>query len=270
MNRIRNNKIVGEYPLLLTGTIDANIYNNIGNRITDVNIRLEQYESAIYRYIKESPFNPIVFVENSGYDFDENKFKIYAEEFGKKFEFIKGKICYDEITKKGKSFGDAFLIYEGLIKSKLLSKSEYFYKITGRIFLKNANEIVKTKDKYRNEFICYTGLGWCLTNIFKCNKEDYLRELGDIYLECDETKVRDIEISFYYRLIKANMEIDSFETFPWFDGIQGATLQNYSGGGMERFIRNICAKLHVFKLNSISSKAIMLMMKLKRIKPYEY
>lgn len=251
------------YPLLLTGTIDSSVYNNVGNRITDTKLRLEQYESTIYKYIDDSPFNPIVFIDNSGFEFDEEKFVLMAEKKDKQFEFIKGTVCFNDIVIKGKSFGDAFLIHEGLEKSVLLSECDCFYKITGRIFLKNADKIVKTRDKYKNEFICYTGLGWCLTNIFKCNRQDYIQNLDDIYIECDEANKRDIEISFYHRLKKSKIEIGSFETYPWFEGIQGANLQNYSGGRLERFLRNMCAKLHMFILDSTASKMIGFVMKIK-------
>lgn len=50
-------------------------------------------------------------------------------------------------------------------------KGEELWRRLGRIFLKNSEAIVKTKNKYRNEFICYTGMGWCLTNIFNKKRE---------------------------------------------------------------------------------------------------
>lgn len=259
-------KVDKMYPLLLTGTIDSSVYNNVGNKITDIKDRLTQYEISIEKYIKFSPFNPVVFIDNSGYEFDEHKFERIANLYGKYFEFIRGTVCIEEITSKGKSYGDAFLIHEGLEKSKLLSDYDYFYKITGRIFLKNANKIVRTSDKYRNEFICYTGMEWCLTNIFKCNRSDYLRELDTVYLDCDETKKKDIEICFYKRLREAKMSIGSFEVYPYFEGIQGATLRNYSGRGIERFVRNTCAKIHMFQLDSVSSKAILGVIKFKQMK----
>lgn len=107
-----------------------------------------------------------------------------------------------------------------------------------------------------------------MTNIFKCNRQDYIRVLDDVYTECDESKVKDIEILFYYRIKDANMEIGSFETYPWFEGVQGATLRNYSGKGLERFIRNVCAKLKIFQLNSRASRIIAIIMKLRKIKSY--
>ena len=53
------------YPLLLTGTIDSGVYNNTGNLIKDISERLSQYENAIARYIKDTPFDAIIFIENS-------------------------------------------------------------------------------------------------------------------------------------------------------------------------------------------------------------
>lgn len=263
-NKILTNK---QY-LLLTGTIDSQVYNNVGNKITDTKVRLQQYETSLEKYITESVFTDIVFVENSGFQFDSTKFEKLACENNKRFEFISGKVCKQEIIEYGKSFGDAYLIYEGLQKSKLLENCEYFYKITGRIFLKNSKKICKTSNKYRNEFIVYEGLGWCLTNIFKANKEDYLKYLGDVWKDCNEKTVNDIEISFYRRLSASDMKISSFEIYPHFDGVMGATLRNYSGGIMERTLRNILARMHFFAYGARTSRLMKLALKFMGKKAY--
>ena len=243
-------------PLLLTGTIDSSVYNNTGNIIQNVAERLNQYESSIEKYISSTPFDIIVFIENSGYAFDELKYKKLAKIYGKEFGFIPGKICKDEILAHGKSFGDAYLIAEALEKSSLLANVEFFYKISGRIYLKNAKSILRTKNKYRNEFIMYQGKKWCFTNIFKANKEDYLSVLNDVYLDCDEISVNDIEISFFNRLCTSDISMGSFYTYPYFEGKMGATGENYSGRLVERIIRNIMARLHFFTKDSLTSKLL--------------
>lgn len=255
-------------PLLLTGTIDSSVYMNTGNKICDIGVRLEQYTSAITRYIKCSPFTHIVFIENSGYDFDAEYFINLANEYGKHFEYLSGKICKDEIIKRGKSFGDAFLIHEALEKSDLLKHFDFFYKITGRIYLENAQKIIKTMNKYKNEFIVYTGYGMCLTYFFKADKQTYLNILDDVYNDCDETTVNDIEMAFYKRLVDSKLKFDSFDTYPVFDGVMGATLRNYSGKFIERFIRNIMARFHCFALNSKMSFVIKIGMKILGDKGY--
>ena len=88
---------------------------------------------------------------------------------------------------------------------------EFFYKISGRIYLKNAKSILRTKNKYRNEFIMYQGKKWCFTNIFKANKEDYLSVLNDVYLDCDEISVNDIEFHFLTDFVH--------RIFQWVDSI---------------------------------------------------
>lgn len=92
----------------------------------------------------------------------------------------------------------------------------------------------------------YQGKEWCFTNIFKANKEDYLAVLNDVYLDCDEKNRSDIEISFYRRLSSSALSIGSFHVYPFFDGVMGATGENYSGGLGERIIRNLMARFHFF------------------------
>ena len=61
--------------LLLTGTIDSSKFNNSMTTLSDVNTRLDHYHSAITKWIKNSDFQKIVFIENSGYDFNYKKYE---------------------------------------------------------------------------------------------------------------------------------------------------------------------------------------------------
>lgn len=141
------------YPLLLTGTIDP------GNvKKFRVEQRLGEYEHAIERYINMTPFNPIVFAENSGYPFNAQKYEKMAEKQGKIFEYVQGSFCAEEVKNRGKGYGEGLLIYEGLKKS-ILNEEELFYKMTGRIFLKNSEAIIRTRNRHKNEFIIYDGMG---------------------------------------------------------------------------------------------------------------
>lgn len=55
--------------LLLTGTIDTKVFNDTNVVVTDTQERYNQYIETICRYISDSKFDKIVFVENSGYGF---------------------------------------------------------------------------------------------------------------------------------------------------------------------------------------------------------
>lgn len=195
-----------------------------------------------------------MFVENSEYKFDINKFKKLAEKNGKTFEFIKGTFCEQEVKLHGKGYGDGLLIYEGLTKSATLRNVPYFYKMTGRIFLKNSNTIIKSCNRHRNEFISYDGMGWCLTYFFKANKKDYLNILGDIFLDCDDKSTRDLEICTWLRLQQSNLDIGSFKEYPDIDGKMGDTSIPYTKSRMDYTIRNFMTKLGIFKMNSKTSR----------------
>ncbi len=56
------------------------------------------------------------------------------------------------IKERGKSVGDAEAINYALKNSHLLKNEDTIYKVTGRIFLTNSYDIVKTKNEVRNEF----------------------------------------------------------------------------------------------------------------------
>lgn len=240
------------YSVVLTGTIDTSVYNNTGNIIKDIKDRKNQYYGSIERYIKESVFTKIVFIENSDFNFDVEYFNNLAKSNNKEFEFIKGKVCKDEIILHGKSFGDAYLINEALQKSQLLKDEKEVFKITGRIFLINSKNVVKNSEKYRNQFIVYETKKWCLTNIFKCNIEDYKRYFNDVFLDCDEKSGWDIERCIYCRLQKSNLNVGRFNSYPFFEGRQGANGKLYTQPGIDYYLRNCLLKLNFFTLNSKS------------------
>lgn len=254
------------YPLLLTGTIKP-FSDDVSDR--RVEERLQEYESTITRYIVETKANPIVFVENSNYNFNSEKFRKLAESYGKKFEFVKGTISVEQVKQHGIGYGDGLLIFEGLTKSKLLQRVKFFYKVTGRIFIENFDKIVRSAYWHRNEFISYDGIGWCMTWFFKANLIDYLSALGDIYKDCDDKSLRDLEICVWMRLTKSNLKINSFCCYPFTKAKMGDTDKAYISGRNEYMLRNLLIKLHVFTMNSVASKLFWaIYLKISRRKPY--
>lgn len=239
------------YPLLLTGTIDPRVYDGKNRSIEN---RVQQYESAIEKYICETRFNPIVFAENSNYPFDVEKFEKLARQHEKVFEFVRGTIQKDQIRRHGKGYGDALLIDEGLTRSRAFEHADVFYKMTGRIFLRNSERILRTRDKHRNEFITYDGIGWCMSYIFKSNKADYLRVLGDVYKECDDDSWRGLEVCFWLRLKKSDLDVGSFGSYPDIEGTLGESATPYTRSQAERLVRTLLIKMGVFTMNSRASR----------------
>lgn len=149
------------------------------------------------------------------------------------------------------------MIDDILKRSELLQTEDIIYKLTGRIFLENSKDICKTVNKRKNEFIIYDSKKWCFTNIFKFSKNDYLKYWDKVYEQCDEKNGNDIEKVFYQIIceaVKEGLDVGSFNVWPCFDGIQGATLEPYTGGKMERCLRSFLCKAGCFTYGTKASK----------------
>ena len=75
-------------------------------------------------------------------------------------------------------------------------------------------------------------------------------------LKCNERTGKDIERVFYEIIEKHSeaLDVGSFSVWPFFDGVQGATLQPYSGGSGERILRNVMCKLGYFTYGKVAAK----------------
>lgn len=239
------------FPILLTGTIRPTGITVSEERVEE---RKNEYVTAIKRYIIETDFDPIVFIENSGYPFPAEKVEKLAAAHRKHFEFIHGTLCGEEVAMHGKGYGDGLLIYEGLSKSRLLRSCDIFYKVTGRMFIENSREILKDTKRHRNRFITYDGMGWCMTWFFQSNRSDYLSALKDVYLDCDDRSRRDLEICFWLRLKRSGLDIGGFNVYPDNKTKMGDSNTLYIKSRREYVMRNIAVKLGFFTMSSASSR----------------
>ena len=245
--------------VLLTGTIDSALYNNTGNKVKNVRERYHMYTDSIKAYIRESVFDNIVFAENSQYEFPEDRFSEMADKYNKKFEYVRCPSYIRETISHGKSYGEARMIEDALKMSSLLQENSTIYKITGRIFLKNSKDICKTLKRHKNEYIVYMCKKWCFTNIFKFNRADYISYWDNAWKRSAETTGNDIERVFFKILDEnRNLDVGCFSVYPYFKGIQGATLKPYSGKIAERMVRSALCKLRAFTYGTMTSKMLKL------------
>ena len=232
--------------LLLTGTIDPSKFNNTMTTLTDVHIRLHQYEAAIEWWIRKSNFKNIIFIENSGFLFDVQKYTQLAELNQKKFEYIPGTPYVEETIAHGKSYGEIKLISEAIEKSKLLKKENSFYKCTGRLIIKNVNKILKAN--YKSDTV-FTGIPtdqWAFTWFFSVNRDFYQKYLSDAYEYVDDQNGIYMENVYYKRLLEHRDLIDTFSVYPNVDGVSAGTNSQYHSGKLRLIYKNIQMKKGFF------------------------
>ncbi len=101
--------------------------------------RKQQYKNALSFYLAET-IAPIIFIENTGIDFSSE-----YEEWIKK-----GRLEYitfdgnNYSRSLGKGYGEALIINEAIKRSRFLQESKYVIKITGRLIIKNINQILSS------------------------------------------------------------------------------------------------------------------------------
>lgn len=231
--------------LMLTGTINPAAYNNTNVVLTDAEERLKQYERAIAYYIKETKFEKIIFVENSGSEFDHEKYEQMAEKLQKKFEYVP--ICTDKnaTIKYGKSYGEADCIEQGVYKSRLLKDEECFYKMTGRVILKNANHLCK-ENEMGTALLFRTDLGRCYTFFFRMNIEDFHKYFYKAKKLCNEAKGVDIERAYYRIAAESGKQISTFYQFPKLEGTIGTDGKSYGDSWIVYFGKNMLTKIGMY------------------------
>lgn len=217
--------------LLITGAVNISAFKIPYTRLTDPKVRLQQYldslEYAIEHYHR---VNHIVFCENTGYEYDYLQLQEKAVQKGKTLEVISFQGNYPFIETKGKGYGEGEIIEYALKKSKTLQESDFFYKLTGRIIVKNMDRVMDST-RSDNTFIFVADLkkrfekGRIRTLLYKVNTSLYKQKLIDAYTEVDDFKNHYLEHAFYIRL--ADMPASSFGRYPDFAGIQATTGKIY-------------------------------------------
>ena len=224
--------------ILLTGTIDPSVFNNTMTTLTDAETRLIQYNKAIKWWINKSPFDNVIFIENSGYKFDSNYFSSIAKSKRKNFEFIHGTPYLNETLQQGKSFGEIMLINEALEQSELLKSCDTFYKCTGRLIIKNINSVMKLNYKSNNVFLGIPSDKWIVTWFFSVEKMFYRDVLQDSYKYVDDKNGVFMEHVYYQKLLFERDRIDSFKVYPNVVGISAGTNSKYHSNFLSLFLKN--------------------------------
>lgn len=227
--------------LLLTGTINPKKFKTPFTKLIDERERLNQYLDAIKKYILLSNFNILIFCENSNYNYNYKKLKELAKKNKKTLEIIKFVGNKDEMFNRGKGYGEAEIIEKAIKKSKYLaSPKQTFYKVTGRIFIKNINKILENSKK--DNYFFSVGKKHCVTLFFKCSVEFYKKNLFGAGKECNERKSIHLENVFYDKLIMHKKILSCFVEYPLYEGSSGTNNEIYKNG-LKWFIRNLQLKM---------------------------
>ena len=230
--------------LILTATIDPSVFSNTGVVLTDAEERLKQYKETIYFYIEQSPFDNLIFVENSGYPFNVKEISTQAKRYNKRFEYLKVNTDKESTLKFGKSYGEADLITQAVLHSHLLEDETSFYKVTGRIKILNIKYMILSDND--SAFLFRHDLSRCYTFFFKANLQQYKKFFMNSQYQCDERKNEDIERVYYDIITKNDLNVTNYKFYPLLKGTIGTNGLQYGDNCFVYYIKNILTILGLY------------------------
>ena len=193
--------------------------------------RVFQYMCGLVAWAQPQRVSRIVFTENSGTRFDFTRITEYLRAAGKELEVLVFEGTKDAAT-RGQGFGEGEILEYAFTNSRLMRETDSFYKVTGRIFVKNFDEI-DVDTEHANAFHRKARKppkpSKANTVFFKCSRMVFESSLLHAYRDIDEPNGVYFEHVYYNQL--RNLEAPDFTIGPLLVGQQASTGKIYEPYG---------------------------------------
>jgi hypothetical protein len=149
---INKNTNYSDEVLLMTASIAPGKTPTVA--IQDPNERCLQYIISLLAWIElTNNIKTIIFCENTNTQYDFSRLVEFARQKGKILEVL---VFSGNVKAQiyGKGYGEGEIIKYAIRHSKHLSNTTNFYKITGRLFVRNFDEIQSSHQHLENIFKC--------------------------------------------------------------------------------------------------------------------
>jgi hypothetical protein len=180
----------------------------------------------------------LVVCDGSGFNFHACNLLASLGDSISRVEFLTFKNDSDKVNELGKGYGEGEIIHYALKNSHFLQGEDYFYKVTGRLFIKNADCILNSK-KY--DLICALNFEYksfifpvrCEsmdTRFYGIRKEYYSEHFINLYKDVNDKEGIFLEHVFlrkFKSLLYAENNIKFWNNFEFF-GVSGSTGKNYT------------------------------------------
>lgn len=214
--------------LLLTASINAKLASPIYTKLINTEERLLQYKDTLKLYIRKSNFETFIFCENTGFDFCKDDLIELAQAHNKRIEFLSFISDIEYVNKLGKGYGEGECIEYALKNSTYLQEdSTCFYKITGRLYIENINEIIKHNKNGKNCFFTDGASSNSVRTVFfKAEVSFFTQNLISVYKKVNDSENRFLEYIYYEHLI--NKKTTGISPYPFIIGNSGSTGNPYT------------------------------------------
>ena len=214
-------------------------------KLLDSNEREAQYIKSLEYYITKTNIKNIVFCENSNYKLKNDINKLISN---KNFEFLSFEGNQEKSVRYGKGYGEGEIMQYAFENSKLISRTNYIAKVTGRLIVKNINTLVRFANQSNGYFWFMGtsgGVQWVNTRFYMMPKKLYM-DVFIGYKEVDDRAGFDTELMFYHTIKNSQIEYRKFFVCPRIEGTSGTDGVKYNGSVYKNIIDTV--KLHTLNV----------------------
>ncbi len=185
------------------------------------------YLCALLAWARPARLRRIVFAENSNTAFDFGPVVRLLEQAGKEVEIL----VFDgnrEAPRLGKGYGEGEILEHVYRSSRLLLASPAFYKVTGRLFVGNFDEVSAATPAFEAFRIKRWKDGRspkAITSFFKASREVFETRLLDAYRQVSDEDGQRIEQVYARQL--ADLDVGDFGVKPVMVGQHASTGKMY-------------------------------------------
>ncbi|MEW5984320.1 MAG: hypothetical protein AB1806_18360 [Acidobacteriota bacterium] len=215
----------GDETLVMTATFTAAATPYLV--IRDEHERTLHYLCALVSWAQPKRVRRVVLAENSNTGFDFSRIVRFLEAAGKEVEVL----VFDGNThaaQRGKGYGDGEILEHVFAHSRLLRMGETFYKISGRVFVRNfdlVSELTTSAEAFFRKIGKPGQKPKANTVFFRCGLQVFEDRLLDAYRQVDEPNGVYLEHLYFDRL--RDVRPPDFGERPAFVGQQASTGKAY-------------------------------------------
>lgn len=193
--------------------------------------RLQEYINTIIWAFRDTPFDKIIYCDNSGISMDElekklSVIKTLSKQTGKKFELFGFQGDSSQVLLKGKGYGEGEIIDYVYRNSQLFKTEHVYYKITGRLTINNILALIYRK-KNENTFLFRANKNYVDTRFYCLKIHDYEKYFRYTYKSTDDLKEYYLEHVYYETLNTNKIAYKRFLVEIEFRGKSGSTGNEY-------------------------------------------
>ena len=187
--------------------------------------RLNDYKIAFRKWCKNKFVNNLIFVENSGYDLSyfQEELKKFPE---KRIEILSSNLNETFNKSLGKGYGEHLCFTDVIKRSKLFRENEYFFKISGRYYVKNFFTIYEELNKKKSDVFVFLkdNLKFADSHLFGGSNKFFSNYVVPSSSQINDSKNFFMEHCLAKSVLKAindDLKFNIIETYPNISGIIG-------------------------------------------------